>query len=406
MKILFGAGENAIHYIHSFGHEKLVCYDNDRRKWGTKIEGISIIDLNDFLKLANSDNEIIVTTKNENAIYFLADACPLNVNVYKYDLGELVPISLSDLGEYRVNVYDIEKRKMVHYEEAKSFYKQNKMEKAYQHACQFIEYKEKHLNCLELGGIELTNFCNLSCKNCPTPTCKRKKGYMDRQTFQECLKYIAPDMESFFSLHGLGEPLLHPLFFECLQEVVSIQRPMLVSTNGILLNEENIDKLFTILNQGMKGKVYVSFHSRKSVENWNRCVSWIRNHKNNKVELYGQVLEHNIDEAYTWLYDLGIVTPEKNQYIRHISSHSFAGNVESRKKVYSTIEVKNRYRNCYYNINNVSNVAWDGRLKTCCLDSELEGNVGTIFEFDKAQLNHTGYKLCNSCDPDWTSCFQ
>ena len=40
------------------------------------------------------------------------------------------------------------------------------------------------------------------------PTCKREKGYMGDAVFNEAFKYISPDQDSYFSMHGLGEPLL------------------------------------------------------------------------------------------------------------------------------------------------------------------------------------------------------
>lgn len=46
------------------------------------------------------------------------------------------------------------------------------------------------------------------------------------------------------------------------------------------------------------------------------------------------------------------------------------------------------------------------RLKVCCLDSELEGIGGTVFDVEKLTHKNTPYKLCHYCDPDWTSNYQ
>lgn len=46
MTIVFGAGKEAETYIREFsGTDEIVCYDNDRRKWGKTISGIPIITL-------------------------------------------------------------------------------------------------------------------------------------------------------------------------------------------------------------------------------------------------------------------------------------------------------------------------------------------------------------------------
>ena len=124
------------------------------------------------------------------------------------------------------------------------------------------------------------------------------------------------------------------------------------------------------------------------------------------MEYFGQVLEHNQNDALRWLRDIGVVDAENNPNIRFISSHSFAGNVAARRKNYEEIEVHNRFRNCYFAKNNISSVAWDGRLKGCCLDAELAAGVGNIFELEKSRLSDRPYELCNHCDPDWTTGYQ
>lgn len=50
MTIVFGAGKEAEAYIREFGGtDEIVCYDNDRRKWGKTISGIPIITLEKYL---------------------------------------------------------------------------------------------------------------------------------------------------------------------------------------------------------------------------------------------------------------------------------------------------------------------------------------------------------------------
>ena len=408
MKIIIGASKAASDYTLNT-NEKIICYDNDRRKWGKKIAKdntiINIEELQYFVHNTNCD--IIIATQNMSALYFVKDVCKDKIHrILKLEDGKLDEIDLSNIPMYDIDRNEKEKNKIEEYEKTRDYYKENKNWKAYQHACQYIEIKKENLLMPEIGGIELTNYCNLHCPNCPTPTCKRKKGYMNDIVFEECFKYIAPSTTERFSLHGLGEPLLHPGFLRYLDKVIEIGRPVIISTNGILLSEEMIEKLFTLMNKINNCVIYVSFHTIRSVENWYNCVKWINKKPNNNVELYGQVLEHNSEEALRWLEQIGINDPKENPYIRFITSHSFAGNVTARKKRYMDIEVNNRFRNCYYHVNNITNVAWDGRLKTCCLDSELKGEIGDIFCVKEIRLGYEPYDLCHNCDPDWTSSFQ
>ena len=408
MKIVFGAGEVAKEYIMNNYSSSIVCYDNDRRKWGKKvIDDVEIITLDELLKIIEcNDCEIIVTPKSDTALYFLKDVCKNDDKVYRYADGSLDKIELDNLPEYSVDINAIESERIKRYELIKDTFKRNGDIVAYNHACEYLEYKRNNILAPELGGIELTNNCNLRCKNCPTPPCKREKGYMGDAVFNEAFKYISPDQDSYFSMHGLGEPLLHPKIFEYLDRVTSIKRPVILSTNGLLLDDTNIDSIMNTLNKTSKSRFYISFHSEKSVKNWIKCVDWMTEHKENRIELFGQVLEHNKDEALRWLRNCGISNPCDNKYIRFITSHSFAGNVSARRHEYSDIEVNNRFKNCYYVNSNIILMAWDGRFKSCCLDSEVCADRGSIYDIKNIRCSTHPYKLCHTCDPDWTSNFQ
>ena len=410
MKIMVvGINEKAKEYIKKHINEDILCYDNDRRKWGNKVlNKFEILTLKQFLDIVKEcDCDVVTAVNNITILCFLKDAGVSKCRLYHADSENWELISLNNIEPYRVDVNAIENDKLKKYEEAKKYFLENNNKVAYDHAVKFLNYKKKNIMTLDVEGIELTNNCNLACPNCPTPKCKRKKGYMSDEVFEEAFKYIEPNTDTFFSLHGLGEPLLHPKFFQYLQRVVEIGRPVVVSTNGLLLDEDTSKKLLNILDKAPKSLVYVSFHSSRSVEGWRRCIKWLYEYgKDTNVKIYGQILEHNEEQARRWLKDIGIDKPEENQCIRFISSHSFAGNVQERRKKYEKIEVNNRFRNCYYHCRNVTLVAWDGRLKSCCMDSELQANIGNIFDLKNAKGSDTPYLLCNNCDPDWTSNWQ
>lgn len=409
MKIIIGASKAAEDFIKNREKQSMiVCYDNDRRKWGKKFaDEYTIINFKTLEKIIKKEkNDVIIASENRTALYFARDLCKNTENdLLILDKGETIPINIEQIQEYTVDLKKIEERKMERYFEFRDYYKDNGNRKAYEHACNYIKIKQNNLAMPEIKGLELTNYCNLSCPNCPTPTCKRAKGYMGENVFNECFQYIPPCLTEPFSLHGLGEPLLHPNFWNILGRVVEIGVPVLISTNGLLLTDELMDNMLKTMNKVKGSVIYISFHSFKSVQNWAKCVQLIE--KNNiTVKLFGQVLDHNAKEAYCWLEKIGIKDPSKNNYIRFITSHSFAGNVSTRRTVYSDVEVNNRFRNCYYNLNNIVNIAWDGRIKRCCLDAEVSGNIGNIFEIENVKRKNEIYDLCHTCDPDWTSNFQ
>lgn len=93
--------------------------------------------------------------------------------------------------------------------------------------------------------LEITNRCNLLCKMCPRNQLTREEKDMDFLTFKKIIDEI-----SYFNLEGLwlynlGESMLHPRFFDMLAYVNKYPRihPLWLSTNGIILNEQNTENL-------------------------------------------------------------------------------------------------------------------------------------------------------------------
>lgn len=408
MTIIFGAADLGKHIAKEFfaNQNDVIFYDNDRRKWGQTIDGLVVVNLERFLELlSKNDTKIIVGTENETALFFLKDVCTPKNEILIVKGTELTRFDLTTVGDFKRDIGLIEEKKLKKYEEARDEYKKQGNMTAYQHAVEYIAFKKENLLTPEIAGIELTNNCNLKCPNCPTPTSKYPKGYMSEEVFQRALKMIPPHPTTAFSVHGLGEPLLHPQFISYLEQAAAFDVHILISTNGILLNEEMASKIFAVFDQIHNATFYVSFHSRKSVENWIACLEMAKEREH--VNFYGQVLEHNAEQAENWLAEFGIKNPKENPHIRYITSHSFAGHVAGRKSCYSEIELTNRIRNCTYLNNNMVSVAWNGVLKTCCYDSEPTGECGTIFEIEKARIcSEKGYMLCGHCDPDWTSNYQ
>lgn len=187
--------------------------------------------------------------------------------VYCLHNKELKQLNLNDLRDYERELEAVESEKIKKYKAIVAS-GQIKSEFALEHYKKYIRHRENDYSWPEINSVELTNYCNLKCPNCPTPTCKRPKGFMPKEVFDKAMEYVTPDMDSYFSLHGLGEPLLHPQFFECVRRVAELEKPILISTNGVLFDKQKADDLLELLSGASKSKLFISFHTKTSVENW------------------------------------------------------------------------------------------------------------------------------------------
>lgn len=100
--------------------------------------------------------------------------------------------------------------------------------------------------------LEITNSCNLNC-----PFCTNEKGncFLDINDIKNYLDQIKPYCDYIY-LHILGEPLLHPNFYEILDYLDEKEFNLQLVTNGTLLN-----KYKDILNHKCLRKLSISVHS-------------------------------------------------------------------------------------------------------------------------------------------------
>lgn len=411
MIIIFGAGQQGKNILNMYTNEdrdNIVFYDNDRRKWGMEIEGIRVITLERLLELANDVNAKLVLGGTHNSMLaFIKDLQPA-CEVVKIEDGTEKIVSIDEMEAFPYdNSLEIGERNLNEYIARMEELKERGRMKAYEHARRYVDFKKEHLNLPEISSIEFTNHCNLKCPNCPNAVLKFHKGYISDDVFEAALNYVPPYKTDTIAVHCMGEPLMHPKMLEYLNRLVEIGANICISTNGTLLSKAVFEGLLSCLAKTDKAIIYVSFHTKKSVEKWLEAVSLYESFPaNDGITLFGQVLEHNENEAHRWLADLGIKNPFNHPHIRHITSHSWGGNVESRRREYSQIEINNRIRNCYYLRERKIAVMWDGKLRGCCFDSNATQNCGNIFQYDKSDINPKGYELCRFCDPDWITGYQ
>ncbi len=90
--------------------------------------------------------------------------------------------------------------------------------------------------------LELTNVCNFNCTFCPKSVMTRPYGYIDKDLAKRAISEIASNrLCEKITFHVMGEPTLHPHFFEILEHSLKEGVKVGLTTNGSTLGT-NIGK--------------------------------------------------------------------------------------------------------------------------------------------------------------------
>ena len=95
--------------------------------------------------------------------------------------------------------------------------------------------------------IELTNRCNFNCDFCANRFMKREKRHMDFNLACNILDEVSKEkiVDRIFP-HFVGEPFLYPYLFEFLEKAQGKGIPIELFTNGSLLDEKGIKRLYEL----------------------------------------------------------------------------------------------------------------------------------------------------------------
>lgn len=226
-------------------------------------------------------------------------------------------------------------------------------------------------------NVEVTNHCNLKCKMCPHSTqLNRAKGHMTFETYKALVAGLAP--ESLLFISGVGEPMVHPQFFEFLEYAVAQRGDRVAfTTNGTLITPENAKRLFGIgikyVQLSMDGVdgVYESIRGYpypKIEERINRLVE-AKRASGSKTKIVLNVAICN-EEVYKQIPEINRRFAKKVDVIHYMPVHSM-GMIEG-------FERKNtRCLQIYFS----PLIFWDGNINACCDDRENSftlGNVNTV----------------------------
>lgn len=208
--------------------------------------------------------------------------------------------------------------------------------------------------------IEISSRCNLACVYCPHPKMLREKVDMSWETFIRCLEWITHftytkgGTQTEVSLTGIGEALLHPLFPKMLGTIRELFPTMrlLLATNGLAVTAE-------------LAKVIAS----------NQCEVFVSLHR---PEAAGPAIE--------LLKKYGVAVGINTSFAT--SALDWAGTVKHFVSAPKTV--------CQYLAQGWGTVLSDGRITTCCMDSEGLGIVGHVNDQVGAAYFRP-YSLCSTC---------
>jgi len=93
--------------------------------------------------------------------------------------------------------------------------------------------------------IELINSCNYKCDFCPVHEQTRVKEFMTPELYSDIITIFAKDYKQ-ITLSGMGEPTLHPNFYECVRDAKAKGFKIIVLTNLSTMDIELFSKLDSV----------------------------------------------------------------------------------------------------------------------------------------------------------------
>lgn len=231
--------------------------------------------------------------------------------------------------------------------------------------------------------------CNLQCPECPVGT-----GELGRRTGMIELDVVDSILESFgrraiwVNLYFQGEPFLHPKLHEIVERFSSQRIFTSVSTNGLLLTPEIVDKIllaglkeiiFSV--DGASEEEYLAYRRGGSfqtvVENIRLVVAKRKGRGTFFPRIVYQTLvtssnENNLDNIQKFAYKLGVDTVDfKTLNLHHgVDSNKLLPST-SKLSRYTQVKTKRERSNACFRLWSNAVISFDGRLALCCMDKEV-----------------------------------
>ncbi len=226
----------------------------------------------------------------------------------------------------------------------------------------------------------------------------RTTGFMSL----DLVKKISPQLGKLnlemLGLHGIGESLLHPQLRECL-EVLREDNPethMGLATNGTFLTEKNFNKVEGLIDEvsvAVDGFTEETYKKHRVGGDFKKVLEYIDN-----IMEYRRKIGSEKPYIAVQMIDLGQGEEEKQKFaefwkprilpqdkVRFITKANFGGQIPG---------IDFQIKKCAALYAQVS-VLWDGRMTTCCWDSDGKNVMGNLHEetFDEIFFSDHYYKM-------------
>jgi radical SAM protein with 4Fe4S-binding SPASM domain len=249
-------------------------------------------------------------------------------------------------------------------------------------------------------SIEPTNFCNLSCPECPSGlgTLTRPLGLLNLKYFMDWIDQIK-GTGFYIQLFFQGEPFINKQLPEMINYAQKNNVYVSVSTNGHFINEKNLDfvldnapnkLIFSV--DGLDEEIYQKYRvggTFKQADSGLRMLIERKKQlkkKNPFIEFQFIVMkqnEHQLNEVKKYCEEVGV---DKLVFkTMQISSKENATEFLPSNPKYQRYKltdnsfiVKNKIKNQCFALWRTSVITWDGKVVPCCFDKNAEHSFGTL----------------------------
>ncbi len=231
-------------------------------------------------------------------------------------------------------------------------------------------------------NVETTNYCNLACTICPVNRgMARTKRYLDPGRFRDLIDRT-PGLR-FLLPFQWGEPLLHPEIGSMIRYAADRGIRSMMTTNGTLLDDENIDKL---LKSGLDRLTI-------SVDGDDDTHKEIRGTALAPIRERVEELRRQRDRRESPMHiDVSMVLDDATRPALEHYRREWQDAVD-RVQVIPKLQTVPRTRPCRELWRGSLVVLVDGTVTACCADSEGELSLGNAFEDDPVDvLNNTKFQ--------------
>ena len=269
--------------------------------------------------------------------------------------------------------------------------------------------------------MEITNYCNLACVECPHRMMKRKLEHMESDVFNKIMSIIEPMKPTTVIVHKDGEPLMHPKFVDMFRTICATvpYSKIDIYTNAYFLKPKLFEELMkakvnnkvwflmTIHGHDYRGEPY---DLRKPGENILACLDLIRAKKWKNVEFV--ITSHKTDyvsqQNMKMYYDYWTAVKANNRPLRDVHANADINPWGQRIKMKEGMV---HFEACPYGDGAHFFIGVTGNGLPCCMDLDEEIVFGNIMTDDLNEIEakrqdfyetmrinkERKYKLCQKC---------